>query len=104
MSEDDKIGGTLTVKGLMQVAAFLAGGSLLGGGVTYATQPNDELIALKASVDTLALSIADMKADARADRRDRARHEDELKGLERRMRTVEDKISRHQADGHGPKQ
>ena len=73
----------------MQLAALALTGSLAGGGVSYATQPGKELAALKASVDTVAVAVVELKAELRAERRDIGRLEEEVKDLKERVRAVE---------------
>lgn len=76
MGDDDGKKVTINTRSLLQVGALLIGGALGGGGVTFAAAPAEELSALKAVVETVALSVNEIKVEARYARE---RH-DSLKG------------------------
>lgn len=88
--DDGGKGFFIDTKHMMQVGALILGGALGGGGMTFATRPADELKALKTVVETVALSVNEIKVELRyaRERHDElnkkvADHELRLRALEK---------------------
>jgi len=76
-------------KSLMQVAVFAIAGALGGGGVSFAATPKDELSALRTIIETVALSVNEIKVDMRHSDKERGDIRAMLKDHEDRIRAQE---------------
>jgi len=72
-------------KTLAQVAAMALAAAIGGGGMSFASQPADELRSLKVSVDTVALSVNEIGVELRHTRLDADKLEKRVVDLERRL-------------------
>lgn len=93
---EPKEGITLNARTITLLAAMLGGGVLGGGGLSLASNPadevrqlSDEVEKLGQQVNTVALAIADMKAEVKADRRDIGHLQKQLDDHESRLRGLE---------------
>jgi chromosome segregation ATPase len=87
---------TVNSRTLMFAAALLTGGAVGGGGISIAANPSNEVASLeedinelKRSVESVALAIADMRAEVKADRRDIDNLEKDIEDHESRIRKLE---------------
>lgn len=80
---------TIQGKTLAQVAAIAVAAALGGGGVSFAAQPADELRDLRTVIETVALSVNEIKSELRFARETTEKIESRIDDLESRMRTQE---------------
>ena len=76
---------------ILLLVALLSGGVVGGGGISIATGPSKEdFAALKASVETVAVAMVEIKADLAADRRFANGRDKTLDDHEKRIRKLEE--------------
>lgn len=104
MTDDSSPHGTVEVpvngRSIVQLLAFVLGGMLSGGGVSYAFSPTEdfremrneireELVDQGKRIERISLDIAGMAASVSQDRRDIIRIEQEINDMRTRLRALE---------------
>lgn len=89
VGDDDNNTVKVSTRTLFQAAAFLLGGGIVSGGVTFATAPEQELKDLRQVVETVALSVNEIKVEMRYARENREDLEKRLEDHEERLRELE---------------